>query len=92
MAWAWKPVDGGFTVGSGLRDSRVATGSDSRPRPRRGTRARGQAVCRTDTVQRPTLIAVSSIFILHAERNNKNCSSATLESGPISKVVWISMF
>lgn len=61
-AWAWKPVDAGFTVANGLRDSRVDTVSDNRPRPRRGTRARGRAAFRMDTVRRPTRTVVSFIF------------------------------
>lgn len=60
---AWRPVDVGYTGASGRRDSRVDTASGNRPRPRRGTRARGRAVSRMDTVQRPTPTVVSSALI-----------------------------
>lgn len=62
--WAWRPVDAGYTGASGRKDSRVDTVSGNRPRPRRGTRERGRAVFRMDTVQRPTPTVVSSALIL----------------------------
>lgn len=62
--WAWRPVAGGYTGASGRKDSRVDTVSGNRPRPRRGTRERGRAVFRMDTVQRPTPTVVSSALIL----------------------------
>lgn len=64
MAWAWRLVDDGFTGANGVKDSRVDTVSDNRPRPPRGTRARGRADFRMDTVQRPTRTAVSSTLIV----------------------------
>lgn len=57
-------MDGGFIAANGLKDSRVDTVSDNRPRPRRGTRARGRVDFRMDTVQRPTRTAVSSTLIV----------------------------
>lgn len=63
--WAWRPVDDGYTGASGRKDSRVDTASGNRPRPRRGTRERGRAVFRMDTVQRPTPTVVSSALILY---------------------------
>ena len=64
MAWAWRLVDDGFTGANGVKDSRADTVSDNRPRPPRGTRARGRADFRMDTVQRPTRTAVSSTLIV----------------------------
>ncbi|KAK1119942.1 hypothetical protein K0M31_012671 [Melipona bicolor] len=66
MAWAWRLVDDGFTGANGVKDSRADTVSGNRPRPPRGTRARGRADFRMDTVQRPTRTASVHFLVIYA--------------------------
>lgn len=54
----WKPVDVGFIVENGLRDSRDVMVSDNLPHLRRDTKVHGPVVFRMVTVPRPTLIVV----------------------------------
>lgn len=68
MAWAWRRAAVGSTGENGRRDSRVVTGSGSPPPPRRDTRARGPAACRTATAPRPTPTAVSGSSLVKKEQ------------------------
>lgn len=96
-------MDGGFIAANGLKDSRVDTVSDNRPRPRRGTRARGRVDFRMDTVQRPTRTAVSSTLIVLLYCKNAGfslllrafCASyvgGDIECGILKKAEWDALF
>lgn len=53
-ALAWKPVDVGFIVENGLKDSKDVTVLDNLRRPRRDTRVHGLQVSKMVTARRHT--------------------------------------